>query len=82
MDRTGPQRARDEELRQFGKQQAYLLIAQEDQAKAGNQPGLPPQPKPLPLFHHQGRGQVPFKAMPGPIPPLPLDSRGESDSIL
>ena len=42
MDRTGPQRARDEELRQFGEQQAYLLIAQEDQAKAGNQPGLPP----------------------------------------
>ena len=45
MDRTGPQRARDEELRQFGKLQAYLLMAQEDQARAGNQPGLPPQPK-------------------------------------
>ena len=38
-----------------------------------NQPGLPPQPKPLPLFHHQGRGQVPFKAMPGPLHLSPLD---------
>ena len=40
MDCTASQRARDGGLRQFGGPQADFLIAQEDQAKAGKQPGL------------------------------------------
>ena len=46
MDCTASQRARDGGLRQFGGPQADFLIAQEeDQAKAGKQPGLPSQLK-------------------------------------
>ena len=39
MDETGPQRARDAELLRLGERLALRMIAQEDQAKAGNQPG-------------------------------------------
>ena len=39
MDETGPQRARDAELLRLGELLALRMIAQEDQAKAGNQPG-------------------------------------------
>ena len=43
MDETGPQRARDAELLQLGQRLALRMIAQEDQAKAGNQPGSQPR---------------------------------------